>query len=123
MCASNDDPSSLCRDVRVDAGLNKFIWSQGVRNVAKRVRVRLSRKRNEDEEANEKVSKLQCIKFLLTSSLPLAYLHSTFTHFIDHTFSYTHWFRMFLLVTSRDYRPKKWSTIKCIEDLSWCSYN
>ena len=58
LCASNDDSSSLCRDVRVDAGLNKFIWSQGVRNVAKRVRVRLSRRRNEDEEANEKVSKL-----------------------------------------------------------------
>ena len=46
----------LDRDVRVDAGLNKFIWSQGVRSVAKRVRVRLSRKRNEDEDANEKVS-------------------------------------------------------------------
>ena len=27
----------------------------GVRNVAKRVRVRLSRRRNEDEEAKEKV--------------------------------------------------------------------
>lgn len=43
-------------DVRVDTGLNKHIWSMGVRNVAKRVRVRLSRRRNEDEEAKEKVS-------------------------------------------------------------------
>ena len=42
-------------DVRVDVGLNKHIWSMGVRNVAKRVRVRLSRRRNEDEEAKEKV--------------------------------------------------------------------
>ncbi|KAJ1448690.1 ribosomal protein L31e-domain-containing protein [Pelagophyceae sp. CCMP2097] len=42
-------------DVRVDAKLNKFIWSQGVRNVPGRVRVRLSRKRNEDEEATEKL--------------------------------------------------------------------
>jgi large subunit ribosomal protein L31e len=42
-------------DVRVDTGLNKHIWSMGVRNVAKRIRVRLSRRRNEDEEAKEKV--------------------------------------------------------------------
>merc|ERR1712085_20549 len=42
------------KDVRIDTKLNKFIWSQGVRNVSKRVRVRLSRKRNEDEEAKEK---------------------------------------------------------------------
>mmetsp|Transcript_283 Transcript_283/g.203 ORF Transcript_283/g.203 Transcript_283/m.203 type:complete len:120 (+) Transcript_283:103-462(+) len=43
------------KDVRVDTKLNKFIWSQGIRNVPTRVRVRLSRKRNEDEEAKEKV--------------------------------------------------------------------
>lgn len=43
-------------DVRVDAKLNKFLFSKGVRNVPTRVRVRLSRKRNEDEEATEKVT-------------------------------------------------------------------
>lgn len=43
------------KDVRIDTKLNKFLWSQGVRNVPYRVRVRLSRKRNEDEEAKEKV--------------------------------------------------------------------
>lgn len=43
------------QDVRLDSKLNKFIWSQGVRNVPYRVRVRLSRKRNEDEEAKEKL--------------------------------------------------------------------
>jgi len=42
-------------DVRIDTSLNKHIWAQGVRNVAKRVRVRLSRKRNDDEEAKEKL--------------------------------------------------------------------
>ena len=47
--------SYVYSDVRVDVGLNKHIWSMGVRNVAKRVRVRLSRRRNEDEEAKEKV--------------------------------------------------------------------
>jgi large subunit ribosomal protein L31e len=43
------------KDVRVDALLNKFLWSKGVRNVPYRVRVRLHRKRNEDEEADEKL--------------------------------------------------------------------
>jgi len=43
------------KDVRVDTLLNKFVWSQGVRNVPYRVRVRLHRKRNEDEEATEKL--------------------------------------------------------------------
>merc|ERR1711879_1098177 len=36
-------------DVRLDVKLNQFVWSQGIRNVPYRVRVRLSRKRNEDE--------------------------------------------------------------------------
>ena len=43
-------------DVRIDSKLNKYVWSKGVRNVPYRVRVRCSRKRNEDEEAKEKVS-------------------------------------------------------------------
>eukprot|EP00286_Rhodomonas_abbreviata_P029974 CAMPEP_0181298602 /NCGR_PEP_ID=MMETSP1101-20121128/5874_1 /TAXON_ID=46948 /ORGANISM="Rhodomonas abbreviata, Strain Caron Lab Isolate" /LENGTH=118 /DNA_ID=CAMNT_0023403643 /DNA_START=42 /DNA_END=398 /DNA_ORIENTATION=+ len=42
-------------DVRIDSSLNKFVWSQGVKNVPTRVRVRLSRKRNEDEDAKEKL--------------------------------------------------------------------
>lgn len=49
-------------DVRIDTSLNKHIWAQGVRNVAKRVRVRLSRKRNDDEDAKEKVSNNMSIK-------------------------------------------------------------
>jgi large subunit ribosomal protein L31e len=42
-------------DVRIHPDLNKFVWSMGVRNVAKRIRVRLSRKRNDDEDAKEKL--------------------------------------------------------------------
>lgn len=42
-------------DVRIDADLNKFVWSQGVRNIPDRVRVRVSRRRNEDEEAADKM--------------------------------------------------------------------
>jgi large subunit ribosomal protein L31e len=43
------------KDVRIDSKLNKFIWSRGVRNTPNRVRVRLSRKRNEDEDADEQL--------------------------------------------------------------------
>eukprot|EP00992_Anisonema_acinus_P005653 TRINITY_DN18594_c0_g1_i1.p2 TRINITY_DN18594_c0_g1~~TRINITY_DN18594_c0_g1_i1.p2 ORF type:complete len:120 (+),score=28.73 TRINITY_DN18594_c0_g1_i1:84-443(+) len=42
-------------DVRLDVGLNKQVWSKGVRNVPYRIRVRLERRRNEDEEATEKL--------------------------------------------------------------------
>mgnify|MGYP006209955803 CR=1 FL=1 len=41
------------KDVRIDANLNKFIWATGIKNPPTRVRVRLSRKRNEDEEADD----------------------------------------------------------------------
>lgn len=43
------------KDVRIDADLNKFLWSKGVRNVPNRVRVRLSRRRNKDEDSSEKL--------------------------------------------------------------------
>merc|ERR1712038_1239957 len=43
------------QDVRIDTRLNKHLWSQGVRNVPYRVRVRLSRKRNEDEDSTHKL--------------------------------------------------------------------
>merc|ERR1719468_512715 len=42
-------------DVRVDTRLNKHLWSQGVRNVPFRVRVRLARMRNEDEDSVNKL--------------------------------------------------------------------
>ncbi|XP_035540987.1 60S ribosomal protein L31-like isoform X3 [Juglans regia] len=40
-------------DVRVDVKLNKHIWSHGIRSVPRRVRVRIARKRNDEEDANE----------------------------------------------------------------------
>jgi large subunit ribosomal protein L31e len=43
------------KDVRIDSSLNKFVWKSGVKNVPVRVRVRLSRKRNDDEDADEKL--------------------------------------------------------------------
>merc|ERR1711977_587243 len=41
-------------DVRIDIKLNQHIWSQGIRNVPKRVRVRLWRKKDEDDESGTK---------------------------------------------------------------------
>lgn len=43
------------KDVRIDAKLNKHVWATGIKHVPKRVRVRLTRKRNEDEDAEEKM--------------------------------------------------------------------
>jgi len=43
------------KDVRIDTALNKYVWAKGVKSPPVRVRVRLSRKRNEDEEAEEKL--------------------------------------------------------------------
>merc|ERR1712001_389915 len=42
-------------DVRVDTSLNKAVWSHGIKNVPRRVRVRLARKRNEDEDSANKL--------------------------------------------------------------------
>merc|ERR1711994_912838 len=42
-------------DVRIDTGLNKYVWSHGVRNVPRRARVRLARRRNEDEDSTNKL--------------------------------------------------------------------
>merc|ERR1712232_1030871 len=42
-------------DVRLDTKVNRFLWSQGIRNPPRRIRVRLSRKRNEDEDAESKM--------------------------------------------------------------------
>jgi large subunit ribosomal protein L31e len=43
------------KDIRIDAKLNKYVWSKGIHKTPNRVRVRLTRKMNEDEEADEKL--------------------------------------------------------------------
>merc|ERR1711993_42173 len=43
------------QDVRIDADLNKQLWTNGSANVPKRIRVRLARKRNDDEESVHKL--------------------------------------------------------------------
>uniref|UniRef100_A0A2K6CAP7 Large ribosomal subunit protein eL31 n=1 Tax=Macaca nemestrina TaxID=9545 RepID=A0A2K6CAP7_MACNE len=52
-------PRALKRDseiyVRIDTRLNKAVWAKGIRNVPCRIRVLLSRKRNEDEDSPNKL--------------------------------------------------------------------
>eukprot|EP00252_Welwitschia_mirabilis_P019921 TRINITY_DN473_c0_g1_i1.p1 TRINITY_DN473_c0_g1~~TRINITY_DN473_c0_g1_i1.p1 ORF type:complete len:122 (-),score=14.63 TRINITY_DN473_c0_g1_i1:328-693(-) len=43
------------KDVRLDVKLNKHVWSRGIRGVPKRIRVRISRKRNDEEDAKEEL--------------------------------------------------------------------
>lgn len=42
-------------DVRLDPKLNQAIWKRGVQGVEHRMRIRISRKRNEEEDAKEKL--------------------------------------------------------------------
>merc|ERR1711881_9372 len=42
-------------DVRIDTTLNKAVWAKGIRSVPYRIRVRLARKRNEDEDSANKL--------------------------------------------------------------------
>lgn len=43
------------KEVRLDPMLNEHIWSQGIRNPPKRIRVLMSRKHNPDPQAKEKM--------------------------------------------------------------------
>ncbi|XP_045140316.1 60S ribosomal protein L31-like [Echinops telfairi] len=42
-------------DVRIITRLNKAVWAKAIRNVPDRIRVRLSRKRHEDEDSPNKL--------------------------------------------------------------------
>jgi large subunit ribosomal protein L31e len=42
-------------DVRLDPALNKKVWENGVKGVAYRLRIRISRRRNDEEGAKEKL--------------------------------------------------------------------
>lgn len=49
------------KDVRVDPKLNQAIWGQGIKNVPKRLRIRLERKRNDEEGAKERLYTLATV--------------------------------------------------------------
>ena len=54
---SDADSFSLqgTRDVRLDPQLNKKVWEAGIKGVPFRLRVRISRKRNDEDGAKEKL--------------------------------------------------------------------
>lgn len=54
------------KDVRISADLNKEVWKTGIKNVPTRVRVRLSRKRNDNEDAEENLYTF--VEYVPTSS-------------------------------------------------------
>ena len=43
------------KEVKLMPEVNKYVWSKGVRFTPKRIRVRLNRKQNDDEDAEEKM--------------------------------------------------------------------
>lgn len=43
------------KDVRLDPQLNKKVWEAGIKGVPFRLRVRISRKRNDEEGAKERL--------------------------------------------------------------------
>lgn len=63
-------------DVRIDTRLNKYIWTNGIKNVPYRVRVRLSRKRNDDEESIHKL-------YTLVQHVPVASFKGLQTENVD----------------------------------------
>ncbi|GJQ64852.1 putative structural constituent of ribosome [Trypoxylus dichotomus] len=63
-------------DVRIDTRLNKQLWSKGIRNVPFRIRVRLSRRRNDDEDSPNKL-------FTLITYVPVASFKNLQTENVD----------------------------------------
>ena len=41
------------KDVRLDTELNHFVWMDGIRDIPNKVRIRISKKKNQDEDAKE----------------------------------------------------------------------
>uniref|UniRef100_A0A2K6B397 Large ribosomal subunit protein eL31 n=1 Tax=Macaca nemestrina TaxID=9545 RepID=A0A2K6B397_MACNE len=54
--------------VCIDNRLNKAVWAKGIRNVPHQIHVRLSRKRNEDEDSPNKLYILWLPMYLLPLS-------------------------------------------------------
>ncbi|KAI0519564.1 60S ribosomal protein L31 [Dendrobium catenatum] len=67
-------------DVRIDVKVNKLIWSRGIRSVPRRVRVRIGRKRNEEEDAKEEFYSLVTV-----TEIPPEGLKGLGTKVIDET--------------------------------------
>jgi len=63
-------------DVRLDPSLNKQIWSRGIKHVPHRLRLRVARKRNDEEDAKEKL-------YSYVSHVPTATFKGVETQVVD----------------------------------------
>lgn len=68
-------------DVRMDVKLNKSIWSKGIRSVSRRVRMAITWKRNEEEDAKEELYSLVTV-----ADVPAEDLKGLATKIIDETY-------------------------------------
>ncbi|KAJ2231781.1 60S ribosomal protein L31 [Coemansia sp. RSA 485] len=64
------------KDVRIDSQLNKTLWARGVKSVPHRIRVRLSRRRNDSEDSAEKL-------YTLVTYVPVADFKGLQTQTVD----------------------------------------
>merc|ERR1711893_247928 len=44
----------LTEDIRIENDVNQYVWNRGIRNIPRRIRVRLVRKKNDNEESGNK---------------------------------------------------------------------
>jgi len=63
-------------DVRLDPSLNKQLWATGIKNVPHRLRVRIARKRNDEEDAAEKL-------YSFVSHVPVTKFKGLITETVD----------------------------------------
>ncbi|KAL0945880.1 hypothetical protein HGRIS_012163 [Hohenbuehelia grisea] len=63
-------------DVRIDPKLNQALWAQGIKTVPHRLRVKLERKRNDEENAKEKL-------YTYASHVPVASFKGLQTTVVD----------------------------------------
>jgi len=63
-------------DVRLDVKLNQIVWARGIRYVPNRVRVRMQRRRNEDENSKHKM-------YTLVSYVPATTFRKLQTKVVD----------------------------------------
>ncbi|KAJ2375279.1 60S ribosomal protein L31B [Coemansia sp. RSA 2607] len=64
------------KDIRIDTQLNKVLWARGIKAVPHRIRVRLSRRRNDSEDAKEKL-------YTLVTYVPVADFTGLQTQTVD----------------------------------------